>query len=83
MGDETTVTNADDPDSLVKKAAWNKEMRVTLQKEVEQAREEKTNLQQSTLSIYLVSRRRTTILTTLQNRNSVPGRHDDRSSGSY
>ncbi|KAF8345268.1 spindle assembly checkpoint component Mad1 [Amanita rubescens] len=51
MGDETTVTNADDPDSLVKKAAWNKEMRVTLQKEVERAREEKTNLQQKILSL--------------------------------
>ncbi len=82
MGDETTGTNADDPDSLVKKAVWNKEMRVTLLKEVEQAREEKTSLQQSTLSIYPVSCRRATVLIILQNRNSVPRRHDNRSSRS-
>lgn len=72
MGDETAGTNADDPDSLVKKAAWNKEMRLTLQKEVEQAREQKTGLQQSTLSIYLVSHHRTTVLIILENRNSIP-----------
>ena len=78
MGGEAAGTNADDPDSLVKKAAWNKEKRVALQKEVEQAREEKADLQQSASLQCLVSRPRATVLI-LQLRNPVPGKHNDRS----
>lgn len=58
MGGEAAGGNADDPDSLVKKVAWNKEKRVAIQKEVERAREEKADLQQSTSSKCLFFRRR-------------------------
>lgn len=79
MGGETAGGNADDPDSLVKKAAWNKEKRAALQKEVEQAREEKADLQQSMSSKCLFSRRRIAVLITLQFRNTVFRKHKRRS----
>ena len=65
LGGDAAGGNADDPDSLVKKVAWNKEKRVALQKEVEQAREEKADLQQSTSSKCLFARRIMTVLIVL------------------
>jgi hypothetical protein len=79
MGGEAAGGNADDPDSLVNKAAWNKEKRVALQKEVEQAREEKADLQQSTSSKRLFSRRRMAVLIILQYRNTDFRKHKRRS----
>jgi mitotic spindle assembly checkpoint protein MAD1 len=45
-GGETSVS-ADDPDTMVKKTAWNREKREALLKEVERARKDKAELQES------------------------------------
>ncbi|KAF8629030.1 hypothetical protein AX15_003591 [Amanita polypyramis BW_CC] len=49
-GDATTV-DIDDPGALMRKTTWSKERRETLQKEVEQARKEKTELQEKIRSL--------------------------------
>ncbi|PFH49876.1 hypothetical protein AMATHDRAFT_75943 [Amanita thiersii Skay4041] len=47
LGGDTGAVNADDHDALIKKTAWSKEKREALEKEAEQARKDKTELQES------------------------------------
>ncbi|KAK2462381.1 hypothetical protein APHAL10511_005687 [Amanita phalloides] len=51
LSGEAVEGSTDDPGSLIKKTAWNKEKREALQKEVEQARKEKADLQQQIQSL--------------------------------
>ncbi|KAF8637851.1 hypothetical protein AX17_002477 [Amanita inopinata Kibby_2008] len=44
LGGNTSITNADDPDTMILKTAWSKGKREALEKEIEQARKEKAEL---------------------------------------